>query len=142
MKKIFITFIGSITLLFACKDEKAVTPGDLPAGSSVFINKHFSGKQINNVIKDMDGLTSTYKVLLNDGTQLEFKKDGSVTDIENTSGIPAGALPQLISDYVQANYTNQTITEWGFDNNRQSVKLSSGVELEFDLNGNFKRVDL
>jgi len=63
MKRIFIALIAGVVLLPACKDEKAVTPGDLPAESSQFIDKHFSGSQINHVVKDNEGLTSAYKVL-------------------------------------------------------------------------------
>lgn len=42
------------------------------------------------------------------------------------------AVQQKIADYISANYPNDSVTE---------VELSSGIELIFDLNGNFLRLD-
>lgn len=42
------------------------------------------------------------------------------------------AVQKKIADYISANYPNDSVTE---------VELSSGIELIFDLNGNFLRLD-
>ena len=51
------------------------------------------------------------------------------------------AVQQKISDYIRANYPNDTVTEVEIENQKIEVELSSGIELIFDINGNFVRLD-
>lgn len=140
MKRTALALVFAV-MFTACDNEKAVTPGDLPEAGSSFITDNFSGRQINGVIKDKEGLSTEYKVVLSDGTQLKFYNDGKIKEVQSASGIPASVVPPAIASYINTNYPDQTITEWGMDDNLQKAKLSSGVELEFDKEGNFKRID-
>ncbi|MEK9787611.1 MAG: PepSY-like domain-containing protein, partial [Flavobacteriaceae bacterium] len=51
------------------------------------------------------------------------------------------AVQQKIADYISANYPNEYVTEVEIENQKIEVELSSGIELIFDLNGNFLRLD-
>jgi ABC-type Zn2+ transport system substrate-binding protein/surface adhesin len=51
------------------------------------------------------------------------------------------AVQQKIADYISANYPNNSVTEVEIENQKIEVELSSGIELIFDLNGNFLRLD-
>ena len=51
------------------------------------------------------------------------------------------AVQQKIADYISANYPNDSVTEVEIENQKIEVELSSDVELIFDLNGNFLRLD-
>lgn len=51
------------------------------------------------------------------------------------------AVQQKIADYINANYPNDSVTEVEIENQKIEVELSSDVELIFDLNGNFLRLD-
>jgi len=51
------------------------------------------------------------------------------------------AVQQKIADYISTNYPNDTVTEVEIENQKIEVELSSGIELIFDLNGNFLRLD-
>lgn len=51
------------------------------------------------------------------------------------------AVQQKIADYISANYPNDSVTEVEIENQKIEVELSSGIELIFDLNGNFLRLD-
>ena len=46
-----------------------------------------------------------------------------------------------IQSYIQPNYPNASITEIEIENNKIEVELNNGVEIVFDLNGNFVRLD-
>lgn len=51
------------------------------------------------------------------------------------------SVQQKISDYISTNYPNDTVTEVEIENQKIEVELSSGIELIFDINGNFVRQD-
>ena len=51
------------------------------------------------------------------------------------------AVQQKIADYISANYPNNSVTEVEIENQKIEVELSSGIELIFDINGNFVRLD-
>ena len=51
------------------------------------------------------------------------------------------AVQQKITSYINANYPNDTVTEVEIENQKIKIELSSGIELNFDLNGNFVRLD-
>ena len=51
------------------------------------------------------------------------------------------AVQQKIADYISANYPNDSVTEVEIENQKIEVELSSDIELIFDLNGNFLRLD-
>jgi len=43
--------------------------------------------------------------------------------------------------YINDNYPNDTVTEVEIENQEIEIELSSDIELIFDLNGNFLRLD-
>ena len=130
----------SALLLVACDKEKVVHSEDLPATASGFITTHYSGKQILQVVKELDNLKTYYHVYLNNGTKLDFSRQGSIKKVEGTEEIPNTVIPLLILNYVDTNYAAAFIRGWDLDDTSQEIKLSTDIELEFDKNGNFLRV--
>ena len=126
--------------LVACDKEKVVQSDDLPANASGFVTTHYPGKQILQVVRELDNLKTYYHVYLNNGTKLDFSRKGDLREIEGTEAIPDTAIPMLILDYVDTNYPSTFIRGWEIDDARQEITLSTDKELEFDKNGNFLRV--
>lgn len=48
---------------------------------------------------------------------------------------------QSIRDYAAKNFSAHQIRKIEKNSRKYEVKLTNGVELEFDLNGNFLRID-
>src|ERR1700741_305619 len=96
MKKKFILMILSAFLLVSCDKEKVVQEDDLPANASGFVFTHYAGKQILQVVKELDNLKTYYHVYLNNGTKLDFSRQGSIKKIEGTEAIPDTVIPVLI----------------------------------------------
>ena len=130
----------SALLLVACDKEKVVYSDDLPANARGFITTHYSGKQILQVVKELDNLKTYYHVYLNNGTKLDFSRQGNIKKVEGTEEIPDTVIPLLILNYVDTNYPAAFIRGWDLDDTKQEIKLSTDIELEFDKNGNFLRV--
>jgi hypothetical protein len=141
MKKIFLLMTLAAFLLVSCDKEKVVQQDDLPANASGFVTTHYAGKQILQVVKELDNLKTYYHVYLDNGTKLDFSRQGTIKKIDGTEQVPDTVIPALILTYVHTNYPAAFIRGWEVDDTSQNVKLSTDVKLEFDRNGNFLRVD-
>lgn len=137
----FLFMLMSSVLLIGCDKEKVVAESDLPDEIVAYLNEHFSGIEVSQVIRDRDGLSKHYEVKLVDGTQLEFNRKDEVREIESPNRLPDSVIPAKILVYTTANYSNNYIVKWELDNKEQQVDLNNGVELDFDLDGNFLRID-
>jgi len=127
--------------LFSCDKESVVQSDDLPGKASNFISTHYSTVRTLQVVKERDDLKVNFHVYLENGTRLDFTKSGDIKEIDGTTRIPDAILPSMIVSYVNTNYPAAFIRGWNPDDTDQEVKLSSDVELLFDSNGNFLRVD-
>ncbi len=125
----------------SCESQTIVTEKELPASAKTYITKHFTGVTIKQITKDRDDFTVEYDVILSDFTQLEFTSKGNIKSIKSRHPLPKTALPASVVNYVQENFPTNIINEWKLDDGRQKVELDNGVELEFDKNGNFLRID-
>lgn len=144
MKKLVLTSVVSmfsIGLLLAQNGEEK-----LPQNSHEFIAQHFSSETITFVEKDnWTPLKNNdqYEVHFSSGLEMSFNKEGEITEIEAAKNqtIPSEALPAEILSYVNSNYPDFGVKSWEIDGNDQDVELTNGVDLEFDKDGKFLRVD-
>lgn len=144
MKKIIYSAASVVIMLLvftACDKESVVDADDLPKDAQLFISQHFPGHQIIRVVKERDDLKTFYDVDLSDGFNLDFDKNGKILGVEGTSKLPDGAVPEKIRAYVEANYPEYFIRDWELDDRGQEVTLSNGMDLKFDKEGNFLRID-
>lgn len=135
--------IASILFLSftACDEERVVGESALPKEASLYIGQHFPLHEVAQVVKERDDLKTTYDVFLSEGYRLEFSKKGNILGVEGNSKLPDSVIPAAILVYVQANYPDEHILDWELDDIGQEVKLSNRIELKFDKNGNFLRID-
>lgn len=144
MKKvIYSVFSFAIVLMTftACDKERVVSADGLPKDAQLFIAQHFPGYEILQVVKERDDLKTTYDVYLSEGFNLDFDKKGKILGVEGTNKLPDSVVPEKILAYVQANYPDYFIRDWELDDHGQEVTLSNGMDLKFDKNGNFLRID-
>ena len=141
MKKLLsIVMLGFTLVSFA--QDKAISYNKLPKMSQQFINKYFGAKQVGSTVLDDDYFSKEYKVYLNNGTKVEFDGDGSWKEIDgHHKGLPTAFIPAKITTYVKRSFPNTKITKIEKDRNSYDIELSNGLDVEFDLNGNFNKID-
>lgn len=71
----------------------------------------------------------------------EHDDDDDHEENENNSQSISDAAMSAINAYISANYPNTSIEEIEQEGSSIEVELSNGVELYFDLNGNFLGTD-
>ena len=126
------------------QEEDGLVPASaLPANAQTFINQHFSANSIVSVWRDTEkGRVEDYTVLFADGTEVEFRANGDWKEVKARNGaVPTKIVPAKISKYVHKNYPNVLIKEIQKGRAKYEVDLTNGVELIFNLNGKFLKID-
>lgn len=125
-------------------DERFITMGQMPQVAQTFVSGFFPGVEVHRVEIEYDKYGyAEYKVYLRNGFEIEFDDLGAWTDIDAPSGavIPAGIAPAAIEYFVAENYPYDGINEISVERYGYDIELVSGVDLEFDANGNLLRID-
>lgn len=125
-------------------NEVVVNPSTLPATAKTFIDTHFPNATIRLVEKQntANANGSVYDVSLSNGFEIDFDVNGNWIDIDgNHQAIPTALIPEKIKTYVTANYPAQFITSIDNEKTYTEVELNNNVELVFDTQGNFLRID-
>ncbi|MDE6410315.1 MAG: PepSY-like domain-containing protein [Muribaculaceae bacterium] len=145
IKKVLFALIAIIGLSTTAMagDKYAHDASVLPKGAQTTLSKNFKSKvSVVKIDKDF-GRISEYEVVMTDGTEITFDRDGNWKDVEvNVSkSVPAAFIPAGVTSYVKANQKGQRVvgiekTRSGYD-----VELSNGVEMKFDKDGKFIRYD-
>lgn len=141
-KTMFMMPLLSAFLVFsACDKERVVNADALPKEAQTYISQHFPDYEILQVVKERDDLKTTYDVYLSEGYNLDFDKNGNILSVEGTSKLPDSVVPDEVLTYVKTSYPDQFIVDWEKDDRGQEVRLSNQMELKFDNQGNFLRID-
>jgi hypothetical protein len=138
---LILTTILAITGIISCKDS-IITADRLPDAARSFINEYFAENTISYIKKDRGLANISYEVVLQDGTEIEFDKSGNWDNIDcKSKAVPAGLVPDAISEYVQVNFPGQLIVKIDREAFGYEIELSSDLELKFDKNGKMLEID-
>ncbi|WP_198537017.1 PepSY-like domain-containing protein [Salegentibacter sediminis] len=123
--------------------DEDLDPSDLPQNIRDFIAQYFPGVGIDEAERENN---ANYEVELENGVDLIFNADGEFLgrgededqdyDDDDEDVDPAD-LPQLILDYIDENYPEQSIIEAEKEDDGYEVTLNNGLELKFDADGAF-----
>ncbi len=138
----------SVLMLFAglqasSAQKKTISENNLPVQSQEFIATYFKGTKILQVeAETILGIVKAYNVVLDNGMVVEFTKKGDWTEVKGKGKeIPAAIVPQKIRTYVSKEFSKTFIKNIEKKGKGYSVEISNGLELEFSLSGDFKRID-
>lgn len=133
--------IITVLLLFIAMTvsaQKKIPVSELPTGATEFIKLYFPNATIDKAKKDAEHGEKGYEVILSDGTEVEFWKDGKWREVEGKKDpIPTGFIDRKIVDYVAANYPNNKITHIDYGHKDVDVDLTDNIDLEFTKEGIF-----
>ncbi|MFV8326768.1 PepSY-like domain-containing protein [Flavobacterium sp. ZS1P14] len=140
--KIIYTLLMLIIVTLTNGQGKKISISELPKEASFFLSKHFPNNPINRATKDWEHGEKGYEVRLTDGTEVEFTKDGAWREVDgHKKAIPTDYIPKPIVNYVKANYPNERITHIDKGHKDVDVDLTHRIDLEFDTDGKFLKVD-
>lgn len=144
MKRLAFLMVSLLLICvnIACADnERPIQVTELPANAQQLIKQHFSDRKVLLAKVETEIVSKSYEVFFADGDHIDFDSKGNWTEIEcNATVVPAALVPAAISQYVKANYPEQTVKKIEKDRKEYEVKLSNRIELTFDTN--FKLIDV
>ena len=144
MKRMIIAAMASVVVCMSACAEKTqlVKFNELPQKAQTFIETYFNAANISFVKMEKDGLHNDYDVRMTDGTEIDFDHDGSLEQVDcNTKAVPAGIVPEKITTYVAEHFAGAFIVKYEIDRRELKVELNNSLDLEFDKQGNFLRVE-
>lgn len=118
-----------------------VSAQEIPSQIQSYINQHFNGMSVTKYKTKFKPHKAKYKVYLDNDVKVEFNSDFKPTEMESDSGLPESVIPAKLLNYVKQKYPDMKIVEWELKSRKQEIELENGLELEFDLAGNFLRID-
>ncbi|SOD18084.1 PepSY-like domain-containing protein [Pedobacter xixiisoli] len=143
MKLFTKLFAVAMILFFAsCDKDDTMLSGDkVPLPIGVFVSAHFPNNAIIKAVKNNDNNKESYDISLEGNFELEFDENFGITSIEGNTRLPNSVIPPAILTYVTANYPNQFITDWELESNHQQIELNNGLNLEFNMDGSFIKIE-
>lgn len=149
MKKLsyfLMLMLGIFSLSFvSCDndDDEPITETQLPQVAKTFVQQYYSNTMVAGVSLDKEDGRMEYDVVFANGHKVTFDSTGEWIDVDAPTGqtIPDGIAPAKISDYVATNYSGYGINEISKEKYGYDVDLTSGVDLVFNADGDFVRID-
>lgn len=133
-----LIFAVALLLAASAPAQKRIEISELPKPALDFIEKHFPGIPVVKVKKDAEHGEKGYEVILGNGTELEFWKDGSYREVDGRGkAIPTAFIDPKIVDYVAKNYPDRKITHIDYGHKDVDVDLTGKLDLEFTKDGKF-----
>lgn len=137
----FVAMLAVVPMM--ADNDKIITCEELPEQAQMFLTKHFENADVlyAKAERDMEVVTS-YDVVLEGNVKVEFNRSGEWTSVDCERGqVPDSLLPQGVLDYVTKKFAKAYVVEIERDRMGYEVKLSNDLDLDFDKNGKFLRVD-
>lgn len=143
MKKILFILVSITLSLTACADnDQLVGYDELPVVAQTFIRKYFNPSDVSYIEREREGMHLEYNVFLQDATEIDFDHQGNLQSIDcRRHAVPEGIVPELITSFVSLHHPDQIIVEYAIGYRFLTVEISNGLDLVFDLEGHFVRVD-
>ncbi|MDE7458202.1 MAG: PepSY-like domain-containing protein [Muribaculaceae bacterium] len=129
----------STSLSFAF-DKYTINRDELPQTAQDMLQQYFPKAKIGMIKVDKHLLKKTdYDVRLVNGTTIEFSNAGKWTSVDcKTKEVPEGLIPKTIRNYVHKNFKDLKIVKIEKKSSGYEIGLSDGVELKFNLLGQYK----
>lgn len=144
MKKIIFLLVCLTTIQISsyAGNDRSIRTDQLPEKAKLFIQEHFKGIDVSYAKMETELFSKSYEVIFVNGAKAEFNKNGEWKEVEHKyEAIPESIIPKKILNYVNTKHTGKKIVEINKDSKDYEIKLSNGIEIEFDLNCNFKKYD-
>lgn len=134
-----LVFAGVISQANA--QDRYLKTEEYPTEITSYVKTHFPDSDIVSIKEEKERKGTEYEVKLRNMEELEFDQDYSIKSVEAKKGLPESVVPQKIRDYVAQNYPNRVIEEWKLKRNGQEIELDNDLEIKFDFDGNFLKLD-
>lgn len=155
LNKLSLAMLFAGTLLFQANDKislkinsgisnsrnLSVSYQQMPSNVKSFLAKYYPKATVVKYEAKTTLAGKKYEVKLNNGVEIDFDKNGNWEEISDKQGVPTVLIPAKIKTYLDQKYKGVKVESIDKDDNKIKVDLLNDIDLEFDKNGKFLRVD-
>lgn len=146
MKKNLILCMFVAIAMISCEganyQDKPINYEELPQKAKTFVVDHFSNLTVSYVIQDNDMLGISYELYFTNNSEIEFDEKGDWSEVDcKSTQVPDGIIPSKILSYVKEHFTTNFIVKIELDFKHYDIELNNGLDLKFDADGNFIKID-
>ncbi|MCP2029451.1 hypothetical protein L1276_004638 [Flavobacterium sp. HSC-32F16] len=141
--KLAVYLIAGLIFGLSANAQKTVIKKEaLPANAQTFLKTHFGSKKPSYILEDKEILSTEYKVQFDNQLEIEFDKKGNWKEVDGkNSKIPKSIVPKKIASYLKENFPKEKVTKIEIETYGYETKLTNGLELKFNLKGDFIKID-
>ncbi|WP_427875070.1 PepSY-like domain-containing protein [Flavobacterium sp. MMS24-S5] len=141
--KLTICLITGLLFGLSSNAQKTVIKKEaLPGNAQTFLKTHFGSKKPSYILEDKEILSTEYKVQFSNQIEIEFDKKGNWKEVDAKTGkVPKSIIPKKIASYIKENFPKEDVTKIEIGSSGYETKLTNGLELKFNLKGNFTKID-
>ena len=141
--KLTICLIMGLLFALSANAQKTVIKKEaLPGNAQTFLKTHFGSKKPSYILEDKEILSTEYKVQFSNQIEVEFDKKGNWKEVDAKTGkVPKSIIPKKIASYIKENFPKEDITKIEIGSSGYETKLTNGLELKFNLKGDFIKID-
>lgn len=145
MKKLLFGLVAllGISATAMARDTYAHDASVLPKAAQTTLANNFKAKvSVVKIEKDF-GRISEYEVILTDGTEITFDRNGNWEDIEVSANrsVPSAFIPADIAGYIKKEQPGQKVIGISKERSGYEIELTNGVEMKFNKQGQFVKYD-
>ena len=141
--KLAVYVIAGLMIGLSSNAQKTVIKKEaLPANAQTFLKTHFGSKKPSYILEDKEILSTEYKVQFDNKIEIEFDKKGNWKEVDAKIGkVPKSIIPKKIASYIKANFPKEDVTKIEIETSGYETKLTNGLELKFNMKGDFIKID-
>lgn len=137
-----ILAIASIGIASCSTESTYKDMEQLPKSVQSVVTDNFDSKVASTTVETNTIGINEYEVFLSNGTKIKFEgEEWEEVSVPASDSVPNYFLMEPIRIYLTQNMPNQNVVKIERDEKGYEIKLSNNIELEFDPNGNFVRID-
>lgn len=154
LNKLSLVMIFSGTLFFQAVEKNEIDLNNeinslnvsasfqtMPANIKSFLAKYYPKATVVKYESKSTVVGKKHEVKLNNGAEIDFDKNGNWEEISDKQGVPSALIPAKIKTYLAQKYKGVKVEAIDKEKNKIKVDLINDIDLEFDKNGNFLRID-
>lgn len=143
ISRILTTCLMLISMMNVKAQDKIISLDQIPVTAKNLVKEYFSDLEVSYVKEEVEYLMiKEYVVKFKNGEEIEFDKKGEWKEIDMKKGeVPSAIIPTQILNYIQKSFPDTHIMEIKKNTRNYEVEISNGLELKFNRNGEFLKID-
>ncbi len=125
-------------MTFSTSCEQKGKEIQLPENASAFLQEYFPNEEIVKIQKE----GGKYEVKMGNSKEVDFDRKGEWIKVDcRKEVVPAAIVPAAIIEYIEANYPDVYVKEIEIVFGKYEVDLANGLDIIFDKDGEFVKIE-